>query len=345
MISLKSAVSEWDRLESLFNASRRSYQSTLQAIGDYAVDIDHDSHQRHQLAVANLLQQLEKAEGAQEILGIASGLKEELKSYQCKTRECFQNLCTELRSTASALQIMVDSLGQADSDPEEHLKTSLKKMKELASSEEVKRVCPELQSVVLGLESSVDGVLESKRVVEAQMRDEISTLHHSLDKVTTIPSSPNVRSREELETIIRDDLKEGKQVTAILLLLRNWKYLESKLSSEGYGRFIGELGNSLEAAALDGARVGRWADNDFLQITDLPKGEVDKPARAWSAGIAKPYLFVDNDEAISLNLRFRTAVILSKAGMSDIDFIEECDAFCDWGALRTGVSGFSYRID
>ena len=109
MISLKRAVSEWDRLESLHDASRQSYQSTLQALEEYAVEVDRDSLQRHRAVIANILHEFEKAQEAPEILSAASLLKEELRAYQSMTRDCLANLRTELRSTADALQAMVES--------------------------------------------------------------------------------------------------------------------------------------------------------------------------------------------------------------------------------------------
>jgi GGDEF domain-containing protein len=309
MVSIRESVEELDRSHKLRELTLECYISAIQSVAQYAIDLEDKltgPFRQHVAAVA-----------AEAACGDAAPLKESrstlrglLREYRDKASEYINHLREQFANSARALEEIMESMAQADGDSDSRMRAVLGRLREVAAKPE----CAPAQTAILAsahaLESGIDQMRKQHQLTVSQFHSEIRVLHQriqAMEAAAMVDELSKLLVREEMEERIRG----AGQVPYSLLLIRV-NGLRSAERQHGAGvaaELTGAFGKRLRAGLPAEASIGRWSEERFIALTNLPKKEAFTCARRLTESLSGSYSCMKDGKSVRSPLQTSIAVV------------------------------------
>jgi diguanylate cyclase (GGDEF)-like protein len=328
LISLKKSVSELERWEILQESTMESYRGAIESLRQYAVEIDAVTTEEHRRHLAAIAADLGRAATPEHILETRSWLRGELRDYCEKAAKYLGGLRDDLETSAQALERLVDSIVRNGSDQQQRLGRGLKELRQLVGSDDLDKLRTALAATIGLIEESVEQLQMQNQLVVAQLQDEISTLHKTVERTRKAAATDpvtGVSNRQGIEAGIEREINSGKTFCLLSVWIRNLKQVQHH-----YGRHLGDEAvaaccRRLMEAVGRQVTLGRLADDEFVVVIPLPKSDTMKLAQQLSLQLSGTYALMKDGQLHHLSLEISTIVVDHQPGQNTGALLEKAN--------------------
>ncbi|HWB87001.1 MAG TPA: diguanylate cyclase [Bryobacteraceae bacterium] len=298
MISLRTSLTELEQAHQFKTLALECYRDAIQNAAHYAIELDDQITAPHRQYLNALARELTHA-GIEEITSSRATLRGLLRDYRDKSAQYINELRQELGNTAHALQEIMDSLSQADGDHESRLRTTLKRIREVASQPEGNRVGPVLLDAAKSIEDSLEEIRKQHQFTISQFLEEVRMLHKRIDSMeaaAAVDRLTDLLNRGETEERIKSAAKGG--ACLLLLKVRGFRLaatqFDQSVASELAAAFIKRLRGSLPPVTI----IGRWSEEEFVAMLTPGKTESMAIAKWIGRHLSGAYVCILNGKAV-----------------------------------------------
>jgi GGDEF domain-containing protein len=251
-----------------------------------------------------------------------------LRDYRDKGSQYLSGLREELAGTARALEEILDSLSQADGEHEAQLRTTVRKLRDLADSPESGAIGSALKAAASTIEQSVEQMRKQHQVTISQFQVEIRMLHKRIDALESAASVDELTrffTRPEMET----RLKAARPGDYCLLIVtaRGLRRTEMQygqvIAEELSGAFAKRLRNSLPPDAL----VSRWGSEEMVAMVKMTKVEAVASGRWITEHLSGTYACLQGGKTVRPSLQLNVAVVDTLPGEGPEKVLERIGMF------------------
>ncbi len=325
MISLRKSISELQHFEELSTAALVSYRGVITAIRDYVVQFDAGEAETYRSHLNVVLQEVERVGSPDVLQRTQRAACDELRDYQRKADRHFKALREELATASEALVEILQSMSSKESHPEEKLRIGLTRLRSIAGQPAIAGVCPDLSAIVQTLDEGVNALEEEHRLVVVQLRDEIRTLHKSIDRAN--PKSggrgATLMSRAEIEDLVEEEQRRGSGCCLFLVWVENLARIRRQAGAPTAAEILHQLSARI-ASETASATVGRWSD-DVVVAVDSDSREAMESLRRLSDKLVGPYSASSAGVLNDYTLYIRTGIVARKRYSEAGRFRQACD--------------------
>jgi hypothetical protein len=309
MISLNKSISDLQHFEELSAAALISYRGVIAAIRDYAFEFDPGEVEIYRSHLSQVLQEVERTVSADVLQYTQRAACDQLRDYQRKADQHFKSLREELATASEALIEILQSMSHRESHPEEKLKVGLARLRLIADQTAVVKAYPDLPKIVSTLEQGVTEIEKEHCLVVAQLRDEIRTLHRTIDRTNPGCASRGVTlmSRGEIEDFVESEHQRGADCCLFLVLVENLRRIRRQSGSTIATEILKQLSSKIASEAR-AATVGRWSD-DVVVAVDSAGRESMEFLRQLPQRLVGPYSISSGGVRTDFSLNLRTGIV------------------------------------
>jgi GGDEF domain-containing protein len=325
MISLRNSLTELDQVHKSRAFAVDCYLNAIQCMAQYAVEIAPAITGPHRQYLTALAAELASGEEAP-LTESRATLRGLLRDYRKQAALHLEGLKEELAGTARALQQIMGSLAQADSDHEEVLRGAVRSLRQVTDSPLAVVVRAVLQAAADKIEHGLEDLRNQHNLTVTQFQEEVRMLHRRIDALESaarIDGLTQLLSRGEIEQQTQT-LPAG----CCLLMIRVAGLRMAELhyrpavAEELAGAFASRLRNSLPA----GTSTGRWGYEEFVAVITCGKAEALNMARQIASGLSGSYSCLHDGKAVRPSLQLSVGVADS-AGETSGKLLERVTSF------------------
>jgi GGDEF domain-containing protein len=307
MISIRESVAELERSHARRAQAVDCYAAAIQSVAQYAIDFDEEitePHRKYLHALAG-----EVSSGRDEVLEQSrSTFRALLRDYRDKATAYLSRVREELSATARALQETLATFAQADGDYESRLRETMRRLREIASSPAGHAVRADLSSAADAIESSFEEMRKQHRLTVSQLVVEIQMLHRRIDGLEAAAAVDNVArllSRAEIEERVR---KTPPGSSLLMVNVSGIRLAASRYPPDVACQLLAAFTKRIHNMLPAGAIVGRWAEEEFVAILDMKKGDALGLSTRIAEHLSGAYSCVLNGKTIRHGLRLTVGV-------------------------------------
>ena len=126
---------------------------------------------------------------------------------------------------------------------------------------------------MVGIQSSVEQIQRGNQLVVAQLQDEIRVLHLQFEqdrKALFTDRASGAWNRQKIDIHLDNLLRQNQPFCLLMVRVRNLKRLESQHSRTVVESTLKALVSRFAAMAGDEAVIGRWTEDQFVAVLDMP---------------------------------------------------------------------------
>jgi hypothetical protein len=277
VISLRKTVSELEKLDDFRHTALDTYALTIGATGEHVVEID-ASHTADFRSKMDALRNLVKPDTtADQLIGIQSSFKAELRSYSEKAKQLIERLRNDVRAASRAIEAFAGSFAASGTDLNGEVKRELQRLDKALRADDITEIRTIIRTVSSSIASSVERMRDSNQLATVQLKDEIRLLHKELKsgRQSPTPAQFSVSSQQKETYGHIDSLIQQKTPFSLMLIaVKNFQGLQSCYPKAAIENAFSSLHARLEGALPPGSRAERWAEAQFLAILTV------EPAKA-----------------------------------------------------------------
>lgn len=316
MVSIGQSLSELDRAHEERDTLMECYHAAIQNVAHYAIELEGQTTSRYRHYLEALAAGLPQAVPAA-LRDSSANLRALLRDYRDKAAEYMSHLKEELKSTAEALQQIVDTLAQADGDADTRVRGSIARLREIAGVPAAAPVREMLMGVAEHIQASIEELRKQHQVTVSQFLVEIRMLHKRIDTLETAAALDDLTklfSRAEMEQRIQSIVPGISRL--ILLNVAGLRRAECRFSPDVAAELTGAFAKRLRNCVPPDAVMGRWTNEGFVVILDAAEEESRKLARYISEHLSGTYVCLHGGKTVLPGLEVKTSVIPAAEGGS-----------------------------
>lgn len=309
MISIRNEVDELERFHRLRNVVTECYLAAIRNSAEYAVELDEGLtglHRKHLLALAEAVAADLEPDHLNESRATFRNL---LRDYRERASRHLNGMREELANATRALEEIMESLSRAGDESEVGLRKSLQRLREASRFSDVQS----LRALALGAADAIESNFEEMRkrheLTISQFQAEIRVLHQRIDRMeraASIDAMTELMRRGEIEQRVA----QGIPGSCLLTIKTGGFHLAAtkfcpEVAAELAGAFSKRLRNCLPA----GSEIGRWSDDGFVAIVQVPKSEAVKTAKWISEHLSGAYACLLDGKTVRPSLQVSVAVL------------------------------------
>jgi GGDEF domain-containing protein len=308
MISIRNSLSDLDRCHHSRDLALDCYIAAIRNIAFYAAELDPQITALHRKYLEELAVNVSTAntEALAESRATVRGL---MREHRDRTSEYLSELQKELTEAVSALEQILEALGQSDGDHGIQLRGAIGRLRGVPASAGA-GVRATVLAAASTIETSLEQVRKQHQLTVAQFVTEIRILHKRIDGLESAASIDRLTqlfNREEMEARIRG--VQSAKITVLLLRAGGLRAAEAQfgreVAEELAGAFTKRLRNSLPPTAV----VGRWSEEGFLAILQADQNEVTALAKRITENLAGAYSCLKAGKTVRPAMQLRVGVV------------------------------------
>jgi GGDEF domain-containing protein len=323
LISIRKSVDdlnrldELDRRESLSSAVLECYALAIHSSAHYAVEVDPSLAVEYRGHLAVLEKQSRAAVTADQLRAVQSSFRGELREYRDKSDEQLKKMRKEIEDATAAMLVFAETVTSNGADHEEEVRAQLRNLETTARSNDVNEIRSGIGTVVAGIESSVVQIQRSNQLVIAQLQDEIRALHQQIElerKALYTDRASGAWNRQKIDVHLDNMLRQKQPFCLLLLSIRNYKRIESQYSRTVVEGTLRAMISRFAAIIGDEPVIGRWTEDQFVAVLDLPVGDVVQLSSVSTRKLSGGYAVQENGLSQTVTIQATTGVIERSAG-------------------------------
>jgi GGDEF domain-containing protein len=314
MTSIQNSLSDLERCQAARDLALDCYLTAIENVAHYSIELDDAitvPHREYLVALAG-----EVASAQPEALGESRAtLRALLRDYRDKAAQYLSTLREELAGTARALQEILDSLAQTDSDHEVQLRAELGRLREISSSPDGSAVCAAILSATDSIEQSLEQIRQQHRLTVSQFLVEIHMLHKRIDLLETAASLDDLTKlfkRGEIERQIRS--ASGEDQCLLLVKVSGFRQAGRQFDREVATGLAAAFSKRLRNCLPPNATIGRWSEEGFVAVLSVEKPEAIASAKAVAEHLSGNYACLQRGRTVHPSLHADVAVVDNQPG-------------------------------
>jgi len=306
--SIKESIAELDCYERTRALAVACYRAAIRDVAQYSVELDEEmrSYRSYLAALADGV-----GDGLPEKLTESrAALHDLLRSVHDKTVKYLADLRQQFATTERALQEVLTAFVSGGDDHDKRLRSALRVLRDITRAPEASGASDALQAVANEIDESLQALQRHHQLTVSQLKAEIGVLHKRIDvfdSSTQTDTAADVRSRDEMEQLIRSETTGGLCLIAMkvhgLSLAR--QRFNTGVALELLGAFTKRLKNVLPISSV----VGKWGDEEFLAAVTVPKPEATKLGKSLTEKLSGMYRCVQEGTVVRPSLQISSAVV------------------------------------
>jgi GGDEF domain-containing protein len=314
MTSIQNSLNELERCHVLRDLVLDCYLTAIRNVAQYAVELDDEITAPHRKYLADLAGEVAAAqpEALAESRATLRGL---LRDYRDKAGQYLSTLREELAGTARALQEILNSLAQTDSDHEVQLRGALGSLREISESLDSSAVRAAVLAAADSIEQSLEQIRRQHQLTVSQFLVEIRMLHKRIDALETAASLDNLTKlfkRSEMEKQIRS--ASGGPLCLLLVRASGFRQVERQFNREVAAELAAAFSKRLRNSLPPSAIIGRWSEEGFVAMLSMEKPEAMASAKWVADHLSGAYACLQRGKSVHPSLQVSVAVVDSQPG-------------------------------
>jgi GGDEF domain-containing protein len=327
MISIQASLTELDRAHQLRQALVDIYLTSINDVGQYALDLDQSITGEFRKKLTGLTEELSRT-GADALEGSGAALRETLRDFRDRGSAYLSNLRDELNGTAKALEKILDGLTQSGGDSEQRMRGALDRLKGLATSREGGAMGTAVAAATLSIETCLDQMRKQHQVMVSQFQTEIKMLHKRIDTLETAASKDlltRLATRAEIVERIRATPAGGYclVLSGVIGLLRAEVQHGKDAGEDLAGAFIKRLRSGVPPTAI----VGRWGAEQFVVMDAMKQSSAVNLGKWITGNLGGAYCILKAGKPARPILQPMVAVIEATPQESSDQILRRVDLF------------------
>jgi GGDEF domain-containing protein len=281
LISIRKSVDDLDRLEdletreALSKAIRNCYALAIHSTAHYAVEVDPALAVDFRKHLKEIEEQSLAAMSAQQLHSVQSSFRGELREYRDKSNEQLIRMRGEVDSATAAMSIFAETISSSGEDHKKEVASQLHSLASATRCNDIQEIRGGIGAAVAGIQSSVEQMQRSNQLVIVQLQDEIRVLHQQFEqerKALFTDRASGAWNRPKIDIHLDNLLRQNQPFCMLLVWVRNLKRIEGQNSRTVLEGTLQALTVRFRAITGDEAVIGRWTEDQFVAILDIPPG-------------------------------------------------------------------------
>jgi GGDEF domain-containing protein len=311
MISILKTMSDLDECRQERDRAFDCYLAAIRNISHYAIEFDDAITVPHRKYLVALAGEISKAqpEVLEESRATLRGL---LRDYRDKASHCLSELRDQLAGTACALQEIVESLAQTEGSHDVRVRSALAGLRHAAQSPEGEPLRTLLSTSADTIQMSLEQARQEHQVTVAQFQVEIRMLHKRIDALESavaIDALTKLFTRREMEDRIRAVPAGG--FSLLLIKVTGFRLAELNFNRDVAAELTSAFSRRLRNSLPESTVIGRWSEEEFIAITQLPRPEAVNLATHLADHLAGSYACLQSGKTVRPVLQLRVGVVES----------------------------------
>jgi GGDEF domain-containing protein len=334
LISIRKSVDDLSRLEALekrealAKAIGDCYALAIHSTAHYAVEVDPALATAFRDHLKGIEEQSLAAISVQQLHLVQSSFRGELREYRDKSNEQLVKMRREVESATAAMSIFADTVSSSGEDHEKEVANQLKILASATRSDDIREIRGSIGAVVTGIQSSVEQMQRCNQLVILQLQDEIRVLHQQFEqerKALFTDRSSGAWNRQKVDIHLDNVLRQNQPFCMLLIAVRNLKRIESQHSRTVFEGALQALISRLRAITGDEAVIGRWAEDQFVVIVDVPPGRAIPLSAEATRKLSGGYAIQENGLSHTVAVQVTAGVIDRNPGSDSALFRKKLD--------------------
>jgi GGDEF domain-containing protein len=149
------------------------------------------------------------------------------------------------------------------------------------------------------------------------LQDEIRALHQQIElerKALYTDRASGAWNRQKIDVHLDNMLRQKQPFCLLLLSIRNYKRIESQYSRTVVEGTLRAMISRFAAIIGDEPVIGRWTEDQFVAVLDLPVGEAIQLSSASTRKLSGGYAVQENGLSQTVTIQATAGVIDRPAG-------------------------------
>jgi GGDEF domain-containing protein len=318
LISIRKSFNDLDRLDdaekrnSLFNAVLECYTLAIDSSAHYAVEVDPALAVEFRQHLKLIEDQSRSASSIDQLRSTQASFRGELRDYRDKSGVQLKKMRQEVENATAAMMVFAETVASNGENHELEVRTKLQDLEVTAKKENIEDIRGGIGAAVAGIQSSVAQIQHGNQLVVAQLQDEIRVLHQQIEqerKALYTDHASGAWNRQKIDTHIDNLLRQNQPFCMLMVWVRNLKRLETQHSRTVVEGTLKALIARFSAIIGDEAIIGRWSQDQFVAVLDLPAARAITLSADVSAKLSGSYAVQENGQSQKVAMQATAGVI------------------------------------
>lgn len=328
MISLRKTATELERLEGLAACLSECYRLAIRASADCAIELDAGEAAEFRERLRALAGAPGTAESCAGVRRMHSGFRNALREYRSLTQGRVDHLRNEVEAGAAALAALTSDLSATGDDHQEQMNRELERLREMCGWQNPADIRRGLESAIAGIARAVERMQAAHRMIIAQLRDEIRTLHEHIEfsrRAVGVDSATGAWTREKTAERLEDLLREDQVFWVVLVTVANFERLQSRYSPPVVASALQAVVAGLRELAGPQPVIGRWSCGEFLVLLEVDPSDAMTLAREAPTRLSTSYIISGAPASMPVPLEIATGTLERTAACAREAFFKKLD--------------------
>jgi GGDEF domain-containing protein len=320
-----SSVAELEQREI---ALRECYCLVIHSIAHYAVEVDASLAANFRGHLKAIEEQSRAASSADQLRSAQSSFRDELREYRDQPAVHLQKMRQEVVNATAAMTIFANAISSSGEDHEKHVSSHLHSLESTAQSGNIEDLRGAISTAIVEIQSSVEQIQRSNQLVVSQLQDEIRVLHLQFEQDRTAlftDRSSGSWNRQKIDIHLDNLLRQNQPFCLLMVRIRNLKRLESQHSRTVVEGTLKALISRFAAITGDEAIIGRWTEDQFVAVLDMPSGRAIPLSTGASSKLSGSYAVQENGLSQTVTLQATAGVIDHNSTADPSTFLQKLD--------------------
>jgi GGDEF domain-containing protein len=323
LISIRKSFNDLDRLDevekrnSLFSSVLECYALAIDSSAHYVVEVDPALAVEFRQHLKAIEEQSRKAANVDQLRDAQSSFRGELREYRDKSAEQLKKVRQELENATAAMMVFAETVAANGENHEQEVLAKLQDLETAAKSDSIVEIRGGIGQAVAGIQTSVEQIQHGNHLVVAQLKDEIRVLHQQIEqerKALYTDRASGAWNRQKIDTHIDNLLRQNHPFCLLLVWVRNLKRLDTQYSRTVVEGTLKALIARFSALTGDEAIIGRWSQDQFVAILDIPAGRAISLSTEATMKLSGSYAVQENGQSQRVSVQATAGVIDRAAG-------------------------------
>ena len=290
------------------------YLTAIRNVAHYSIELDEEITAPHRQYLTALASEVESAQ-PEALAESRATLRALLRDYRDKAAKYLGTLREELASSARALQEILDSLAQTDSDHEVQLRTELGRLREISKSLDGSAARAAILAAADSIEQSLEQIRQQHQLTVSQFLVEIRMLHKRIDLLETAASLDDLTKlfkRDEMERRICS--LSGGKLCLLLVRANGFRQAEKQFNRGVAAELAAAFSKRLRNSLPPDTAIGRWSEEGFIAMLSVEKPEAVASAKRVADQLSGVYACLEQGKTVRPSLEVSVAVVDNQPG-------------------------------
>jgi len=314
MTSIQNSLHELDLCHAARDMVLDCYVTAIMNVAHYTLELDDEITAPHRQYLTTLANEVASAQ-PEALAESRATLRALLRDYRDKAAKYLGGLREELAGTARALQEILDSLAQIDSDHEVQLRGELGRLREISGALKEGAVRTAILAAADSIEQSLEQIRQQHQLTVSQFLVEIRMLHRRIDLLETAASLDDLTKlfkRDEMERQLCS--APGGKLCLLLVRASGFRQAEQQFNREVAAGLAAAFSKRLRNSLPSGATIGRWSEEGFIAMLPVETPEAMASAKRVADHLSGAYACLERGRTVHPSLQISVAVVENQPG-------------------------------